>query len=115
MYELKVQNATIRPTFLSISANISKECALSHNYPDPFSPTTTIRYDLRMQSTVTLEIYNVLGQRAEYLNYGLMDAIRYNEVADMSRFASGVYFYTLVAEGNDGRKFISIKKLVMMR
>jgi hypothetical protein len=44
-----------------------------------------------------------------------MDAGRYNENISMTRFASGVYFYKISAAGNDGQKFVSIKKLVLMK
>jgi len=72
---------------------------------------------------VTLEIYNVLGQRIAENSYGTMDAGRYNEVVNMNKFTSGVYFYRLVASavepvsaiGTGGQNFISIKKFVLMK
>ena len=64
---------------------------------------------------MTLEIYNVLGQRVEEWNYGTMDAGRYNQVLSMEKFASGVYFYKVSAVGNDGQRFVAIKKLMLMK
>jgi len=88
------------------------------------STSTTIRFDLKQSSAVTLEIYNILGQRVESWNYGTMEAGRYNKVVDMERFASGVYYYRIVAspqsgipsgQGNDRQNFVAVKKLILMK
>jgi hypothetical protein len=89
--------------------------ALYQNFPNPFNPSTTIKFDLKQTSTVTLEVYNVLGQRVEYWNYGTMDAGRYNENLNLVAFSSGVYLYRINAVGSDGHRFVSIKKLVLMK
>ena len=100
---------------LTVTVNVPRSYALYQNYPNPFNPSTTIRFDLMEQSNVTLAVYNVLGQRVEYWNYGMMGAGRYNESINMDRFASGVYFYRLVAEGKDGARFVAIKKLMLLK
>jgi hypothetical protein len=119
-YQYKVQSVSTNGTTkdlstLSVTVDVPKTYALYQNYPNPFNPTTTIRFDLKQASTVTLDIFNTLGQRVEYWNYGLMDAGRYNETANMDRFASGVYFYRISAVGIDGQKFVSMKKLSMIK
>ena len=107
-------NAKVLAT-LSTTIGDPKAYALYQNYPNPFNPSTTIRFDLKEQSTVTLDIYNVLGQRVIENNYWTMNAGRYNENINMDRFASGVYLYRIAAQGNDGQKFVSIRKLVLMK
>ncbi len=119
-YQYKIQSVSTNGTTsdlttLSVTVDVPKNYALYQNYPNPFNPSTTIRFDLKQKSTVSLEIYNVLGQRVEYWNYGMMDAGRYNEVVNMDRFASGVYYYRINAVGNDGEKFASIKKLMLVK
>ncbi len=119
-YQYKIQsvstNGTTKDlTTLSVTVDIPKDYALYQNYPNPFNPSTTIRFDLKQTSTVTLEVYNLLGEKVEYWNYGTMDAGRYNEIVNMDRFASGVYYYRINAIGEDGRKFVSMKKLVLMK
>lgn len=89
--------------------------ALYQNYPNPFNPSTTVRFDLKQPSTVTLEIYNTLGQRVKYWNYGMMNAGRYNENINMGQYASGVYFYRIAALGRDGEEFTSVKKLMLVK
>jgi hypothetical protein len=51
----------------------------------------------------------------EYWSYGMMNAGRYDRRIDMTRFASGVYYYRIVAEGNNDEKFVSMKKLMLVK
>jgi hypothetical protein len=129
-YQYKIQsvstNGTTKDlTTLSVTVDIPKNYALYQNYPNPFNPSTTIQFDLKQASTVTLGIYNILGQKVLEENYGTMNAGRYNEAINLDAFASGVYFYRITAIGNsaqggsasggDGQQFVSIKKLVLMK
>ncbi len=67
------------------------------NYPNPFNPSTTIRYGLPLRSMVTLTVFNALGQQVAILEQGEKDA-GYHEVRfDGTGLASGVYFYRLRA------------------
>lgn len=100
---------------LQVTASPPKTYALFQNYPNPFNPSTTIRFDLKQASTVVLDIYNILGQKVEEWNYGTMNAGEFSKAFDMNRFASGVYFYRINAVGNDGEKFVEMKKLVLMK
>ncbi|MCL4538391.1 MAG: T9SS type A sorting domain-containing protein [Bacteroidetes bacterium] len=88
-------------------SGVPKEYKLYQNYPNPFNPSTTIRFDLKQSSTMTLEIYNVLGQRVIEKEYGNMQAGRYNENINMSRFATGVYIYRIEGVGLNGERFVS--------
>ncbi|HEY9166212.1 MAG TPA: FG-GAP-like repeat-containing protein [Candidatus Kryptonia bacterium] len=100
---------------LSVTTAIPKSYALYQNYPNPFNPSTTIRFDLKQSSNVVLEIFNTIGQRVEEFNYGQMNAGRFNESINMSRFASGVYFYRIIVNSIDNERFVSIKKLVLLK
>ena len=88
---------------------------LEQNYPNPFNPTTTIRFDLRESSVVTLAVYDVLGQQVAEFNLGRMSAGSYSQIVNMSRFATGVYFYRIDAVGADGKSFVSLKKMLMIK
>lgn len=100
---------------VTVTADIPKSYAMYQNYPDPFNPTTTVRFDLKEPSTVVLDVFNTLGQKIMEQNYGSMNAGTYNENMNLDPFASGVYFYRINAVGNDGQKFVSMKKLVLMK
>ncbi|MCX6161955.1 MAG: T9SS type A sorting domain-containing protein [Ignavibacteriae bacterium] len=84
--------------------------SLSQNYPNPFNPVTRIRYDLPRSGSVRLAVYDVMGREVEMLVNERQAAGSYEAVWDGTRFASGVYFYRLTAEGfNETRKMILIR------
>jgi hypothetical protein len=78
--------------------------------PNPFNPSTTIRYDLPDRAQVTLTIFNTLGQQVATVVQGEQEA-GYHEVKfDGSGLSSGVYFCRLKA-GNS----VETKRLVLMK
>lgn len=97
------------------SAQAPKGYSLDQNYPNPFNPSTTVKFDLKENSTVTLSIFNVLGQRVQDFNLGRVGAGTHSQVMNMSRFPSGVYFYRIEAVAADGERFISMKKMVVIK
>ena len=83
---------------------------LSQNYPNPFNPTTDIRYSIPHLGTVSLKIYNLLGQEVATLFEGERQPGAYVVSFDASRLMSGVYFYRLQA-GN----VTMTKKMVLIK
>ncbi len=96
-------------------SNTPASFALFQNYPNPFNPSTAISYQLSAVSRVTLKIYDVLGREVAKLVDGLQTSGIHSVTFDASRYASGVYFYKLEATRNDGKKFISTRKLVLIK
>lgn len=94
---------------------IPKKFALEQNYPNPFNPTTTIRFDLKVASKVTLEVFNILGQKVLESDYGDMNAGSFQRDLNMDQYASGVYFYTLRAVGTNGQTFQATKKMLLVK
>jgi hypothetical protein len=76
--------------------------ALSQNFPNPFNPSTSIRFALPKAGHVKIEVFNVLGQRVTTLLDQPMPAGYHTAVWDgtssRKQVASGVYFYRLVTE-----------------
>lgn len=83
---------------------------LYQNYPNPFNPTTTIRYELPQDGVVTIDIYDILGQKVKTVVNEFQKADRYEVKFSATGIASGVYIYQLRV--ND---FISSKKMVLIR
>ncbi|MEJ2049639.1 MAG: endo-1,4-beta-xylanase, partial [Calditrichota bacterium] len=86
------------------------EFNLSNNYPNPFNPSTTIKFALPKSSKVRLSVYNLLGQEvAVVLNQNVNAG--YHEITfNGSDLSSGVYFYKLVAG-----EFIRVKKMMLVK
>jgi Leucine-rich repeat (LRR) protein len=70
---------------------------LQQNYPNPFNPTTSIKYEIPEAATVSLTVYNMLGQRVATLVNDFKAAGNYEVNFDASNFASGSYIYRLEA------------------
>lgn len=71
---------------------------LNQNYPNPFNPTTTIGFSLPRQSKVTLEIYNILGQKITTLIDNKQTAGYHEVTFNAENFSSGIYIYRLSAD-----------------
>ncbi|HCL28440.1 MAG TPA: hypothetical protein DIC52_08395, partial [Candidatus Latescibacteria bacterium] len=91
--------------------------ALRENYPNPFNPETTIKYQLPEAGQVRLEVYNMLGQVVKTLvDNQFQNAGRYTLQWDATNnsgqpLSSGVYFYRVVAGG----EFQSHKKMLLLK
>ena len=83
---------------------------LNQNFPNPFNPTTNIRFDLPKNSNVRLAVYNIQGKLQEVLVNNRLSAGSYNVDWDASSFPSGAYFYILSTN-----EFISTKKMVLTK
>ena len=90
--------------------------ALADNFPNPFNPTTTIKYALSQAADVELTVYNVVGQVvrtlvAEYQSAGHY-AVEWDATDDSGHsLSSGMYFYRLQA----GEEFREVKKMLLLR
>ncbi len=69
--------------------------SLSQNFPNPFNPTTTIRFDVSVSGNVSLKVYDVLGREVAVLANEYLRAGSYERVFEAGNLSSGVYFYTL--------------------
>lgn len=68
---------------------------LAQNFPNPFNPTTEIRYSIANAGKVTLAIYNIMGQEVTRLVSGQQEAGYYTVSLNATGLASGVYIYRL--------------------
>jgi hypothetical protein len=83
---------------------------LYQNFPNPFNPTTNIRYSIKERSDVKINVYNNLGQVIKELILGEKTPGRYEIQLDMSEFSSGLYYYQLSTNN-----FVQTRKLLLMK
>ncbi len=89
--------------------------SLDQNFPNPFNPSTMINFNLKVDSKVSLKIFNILGQQVRQLLTGALPAGIHQVNFDASRLNSGVYFYRLEASGIDGSTFSAVKKMLFTK
>jgi subtilisin family serine protease/tetratricopeptide (TPR) repeat protein len=94
----------------SISSNSAKLNYRLENYPNPFNPTTNIKYQLPKNGFVTLKVYDILGREVATLVNENQQAGSYSVLFDASKLASGIYIYTIHA--ND---FVQSKKMNLVK
>ncbi len=78
---------------------IPQEFRLDQNFPNPFNPTTIIRYEIPRASHVTLKLYNMIGQEIATLVDDVQEAGYKTVKWNAANVPSGVYFYRLQASG----------------
>jgi hypothetical protein len=94
----------------NISTEIPPSYKLHDNYPNPFNPSTNIRYDIPENVIVKLVILDELGREIETLVNEKQSASTYEANWNAIQYSSGVYYYRLQAGD-----FISTKKLVLIK
>lgn len=80
------------------------------NYPNPFNPTTVIKYEIPKETHVTITVFDILGRKVETLVNGNETAGIHEVTFDGSRFASGVYFYRLTTQS-----YSKVMKMLMLK
>ncbi len=88
---------------------------LQDNFPNPFNPTTTIRYDLKEPGKVTLKIYNILGQEVRTLvnkneAAGFKSAVWDSKDNAGRMVSSGLYIYRI-----ETGKFVKSRKMMLLK
>jgi sugar lactone lactonase YvrE len=99
---------------------IPAQYGLSQNYPNPFNPVTRITYALPEEASVTLKVFNVLGQEVITLENSVQQAglyeVSWNGKNTLGQsVGSGVYFYRLEAKGSSGETFANLKKMLFLK
>lgn len=97
-------------TAVKVSEMTPNVFALEQNFPNPFNPSTTIKYQVPAAGLVTLTVYNVVGQQVATLVNQVQEAAAYETSFDASHLSSGLYFYTLRSGS-----FVSTKKMMLLK
>jgi len=83
---------------------------VEQNYPNPFNKQTTIRYSIPEQKEVQLEIFDVLGRKVATLVDESQTEGIYKETFNGQNYASGIYFYRIILDGE-----VTTKKMTLVK
>lgn len=87
------------------------EYTLYTNYPNPFNPTTLIKYSLPETAVISISVHNILGQKvATLIGNELKEPGLYSVVFDASSLPCGIYFYSISTA-----KFQQTKKMLLIK
>lgn len=84
--------------------------SLFQNFPNPFNPSTTIRYQIANESKVEIRIYDMLGSEVLTLLNENKQAGTYEVQLNAENLSSGTYVYRITADG-----FVESKKMILMK
>jgi hypothetical protein len=102
-----VKTESVTPS--ALRAEVSSY-ALAQNFPNPFNPTTEIRFDLVEKKMVTLKVYDAVGREVATLVSSERPAGVNLVTFDAARLPSGLYFYTVKAG-----EFSATKKMLLIK
>ena len=104
---IKIYSST---TDISTEFSLPSNYILYNNYPNPFNPTTKIKYQIPQSNLVQIVVYDILGRKVTTLVNEQKPAGNYEVEFNASQFSSGDYFYELRAGD-----FRDVKKLVLLK
>ena len=109
-WQIGYATSSIAPLSISKASGTASVATLSQNFPNPFNPTTTIRFSTSLAQKVTLKIYDVLGSEVATLVDGQLDPGEHAMTWDATRHASGTYICKLVVgEVQQTRMMVLVK------
>jgi len=98
-----------------VEAELPAVFTVHGNYPNPFNPTTNVRFDLPEQANVRIEVVDVIGRKVMTVAPQTMSAGANKVITiDAARLSSGTYFYRVVAEGAT-RTFVQGSKFTLVK
>ena len=109
---LRWDSASVNIVITGVNGNSSNPTnfMLYNNYPNPFNPTTTIKYSIPEASFTSIKIYNELGKEVSTLVNETKSAGTYEVEFNASNLSSGVYYYKLQAGS-----FTETKKMILAK
>jgi hypothetical protein len=84
-------------TSIDPETEVPSDFALLGNYPNPFNPTTNIRFTMQNANQVTIEVYDMLGRYIGTAANGMFSAGSHSVSFDAEGLTSGIYLYTVKA------------------
>ncbi|MEZ5358544.1 MAG: T9SS type A sorting domain-containing protein [Candidatus Zixiibacteriota bacterium] len=94
------ESSVVMPSLLSVEQNA----------PNPFNPTTTIRFSLRRSAQVRVDILNILGQKITELYDGQLPVGAHSLIWDGAGYPSGIYLYRIAADAD-----VTTKEMILLK
>ena len=92
----------------------AKQIELQQNHPNPFNPSTAISFQQSAVSHITLKVYDIFGKEvATLINNKQLEAGKHNVEWNAEGFASGMYFYRLIAVNEHNQSIIKPKMILL--
>ena len=106
-----VGTITVNPNgIVPISGTVPEKFMLYQNFPNPFNPSTNIKFDIAHKTNVVIEIFDITGGKVTTLANTSLDAGSYSVDWDASANSSGLYFYRITTDQYSAtRKMILVK------
>lgn len=108
--EIIINDNSINKLVVNITETLPVTYNLEQNFPNPFNPTTTIRFAIPEANIVTLKVYNTIGEEVATLVNEKKEIGSYSINFNSSNLASGIYLYKLQAGD-----FVQTKKMILMK
>lgn len=100
---------------LEVRVQRPESLLLFQNFPNPFNPSTIIRFDVPGTGFVSLRLYDVLGRTVRTLVNGAMNSGSYEIQLDAVGLPGGVYFCEMRVESSGTLKYSAVRKMVLMK
>jgi photosystem II stability/assembly factor-like uncharacterized protein len=94
----------------NISSNIPDKFELYQNFPNPFNPSTKIRFDIPKSSDIKLKIFDVSGREIENIFNGNISPGAFEYTWNAASLTSGVYFARL-----ESKDYVGLKKMILVK
>jgi hypothetical protein len=108
--DISIGRGSIVTSVEQLAANLPLSYELFQNYPNPFNPSTKITFAVQERANVQLVVFNILGQVVSTLVDAEMTPGIYEASFDAHSYASGVYFYRLIAN-----TFVQSRRMLLLK
>ncbi|MBN2092106.1 fibronectin type III domain-containing protein, partial [candidate division KSB1 bacterium] len=95
---------------------IPEQFVLFPNFPNPFNPSTRIKYGIPRESMIEITLFNILGKRVQILVQKQQPAGYYEIIFDATQLASGIYLLAMQGQEKDGTEtFKAMKRILLLK
>ncbi len=96
---------------VAVGIPVPQDIVLKQNFPNPFNPKTIINYQISKFKSIRLKVYNAKGEEIVTLVNKKQNSGSYDVEFDGSKLSSGIYFYTLEADG----EFVESRRMILIK